>query len=370
MEHARILVADDEASTRHGLERLLRTEGASVALAKNGAEALSFVKRTPPDVVVTDLNMPGMDGVALCEAIRAAHLEVPVIVMTAYGDMETVVRTLRAGAVDFLVKPLDFELVKMSVERALRQHASELERRHLEEVGIQAEAALRRQDDFLAKVLHDLREPLAILDWGATNLEAQEKVAPEVKGTVDQMFRAIRRMEGLVEDLWDRSRRRNAAVDLQTREHSVGELLQDARDMRPLALQRSIDLDVQDPPDDLRVPCDRSRMARVFSNLVTNAIKFAPRGSTVRVWAEQSSDAVRFAVKDDGAGISQEKLTHFFERFWQGGNREGGMGLGLFIAKEIVDAHHGTIWVESGASTGCTFWVELPLTRARTKNGV
>ncbi|MGZ5971214.1 MAG: sigma-54-dependent transcriptional regulator, partial [Polyangiales bacterium] len=116
---ARVLVVDDEASARSGLEKLLRQEGYAVDVAPGGAEALEIAADHPVDVVVTDLKMPGMDGVELMKRLRAAENQLPVIVVTAFGDVTSAVTAMRAGANDYLTKPVDFDALLLSIERAL-----------------------------------------------------------------------------------------------------------------------------------------------------------------------------------------------------------------------------------------------------------
>jgi signal transduction histidine kinase len=365
--HARILVVDDEPSARRGLELLLRDEGFTVACASNGADALEEVARFRPDVVITDLRMPVLNGLDLCARLHERCPELPIIITTAYGEMQSVVLGLRAGASDYLTKPLEFDAVLLSVRRAIEKRAAHTEREHLrrhaEALYEEAMSAVQRRDEVLSIVSHDLRNPLSVIHVNAQVLSMEAKEHEyTLKDLAESTLRATTSMGRLLDDLVDEARLGGAGLRLDRQRHQVGDLLEDASELRPLALQRGVRLELHAPRADDTVDCDRARMGRVLANLITNAIKFSSRGGTITVGAESAIGEIRFFVRDAGPGIKAEALPHLFERFWQapGGNRPGA-GLGLFIAKGIVDAHKGRISVESQEGAGSTFTVSLPI---------
>jgi signal transduction histidine kinase len=150
---------------------------------------------------------------------------------------------------------------------------------------------------------------------------------------------------------------------MEPAEQDAGPLVAEAIEfVRPLADEKHIALSAELAAPDARVVCDRGRIVQVFANLLGNAIKFTSDGGAVSVRVAEDDRAIRFAVSDTGRGISEEELPHVFDRYWQGGGRltGGGVGLGLAIAKGIVEAHHGTIRVESTRGKGSTFAFDLP----------
>ena len=222
----------------------------------------------------------------------------------------------------------------------------------------EAREAIRTRDDVLAIVSHDLRNPLNGIVLQAGVLARSVKGQPEL----DAILRAAWRMDAMIADLLDAASLDAGHLSLAPARNDVGKVARAAMEAaEPLAQARSIGLSgtIGDllPP----VACDRDRTLQVLSNLLGNAIKFAPHGGHVRFDVQLCEDRVRFAISDDGPGIGQEELPHVFERYWKGrlsGVR--GTGLGLHIAKGIVEAQGGTIGVESREGNGSTFFFTLP----------
>ena len=211
----------------------------------------------------------------------------------------------------------------------------------------------------LSIVSHDLRDPLNVIYVYAQRLSKGALLAQspdEVRGNAEAILRATARMGRMIDDLFDGTKIGGGALRLEPAQHRVADILADVSDLRPLALQKRIRLEVQPVEGSLVLFCDRARIGQVLANLVANAIKFSPEERTVTI----STECVRFDVRDEGPGIAAEKLPHIFERFWQSNAAGRGLGLGLFIAKGIVDAHGGRIWVESKERAGSAFFFCVP----------
>jgi signal transduction histidine kinase len=226
-----------------------------------------------------------------------------------------------------------------------------------------AHRATRTRDDLLAVVSHDLRTPLATI-FGAAELLAQSE-APEEKRQkwVEALRRSADWMKRLIEDLLDIARIEAGRFSLAAQPCAAGALLDEVVELhRPLAQQKMISLEGQVTGQDRGMRCDRPRILQVLSNLIGNAIKFTPTGGAITVRVELGSREARFSVTDSGSGIAADELPHIFERFWQARKAaRTGAGLGLAIAKGIVDAHRGKIWAESVPGKGSTFLFTLPL---------
>jgi PAS domain S-box-containing protein len=226
-----------------------------------------------------------------------------------------------------------------------------------------AQAATKDRDEMLAIVAHDLRNPLNTIHMGA---DLALEMLPE--GAVgrrqfEMIQRSVAQMNRLIQDLLDTSRLRNGQLALEIATTKLENVLNDACEMlQPLATHAGITLtyNVDEPLPDIRG--DRARLLQVLSNLLGNALKFTPRGGSVMVKAASSDEGILVQVIDTGPGIVPEQLPHIFGRFWQAsGTDRRGVGLGLSIAKGIIEAHDGTIWVESEPGKGSVFSFTLPL---------
>jgi signal transduction histidine kinase len=231
-----------------------------------------------------------------------------------------------------------------------------------------AEEAARVRDSLVAVVAHDLKNPVTTIDLAVRVLleddhdhfpdDGEHKIELHAIGAIQ---RAAARMYRLIHDLLDLSRADEGRLSLDPAPVEPLSLLEDAREAHStLAAGRGIALEVAAAPSLPHVLADRERIAQVFSNLVGNAIEFTPRGGRVRISALPGEEGVTFAVEDTGSGIATEDLPHVFDRFWQAQKKShGGTGLGLSIAKAIVEAHGGSIGVESTFGAGARFHFTL-----------
>jgi signal transduction histidine kinase len=229
----------------------------------------------------------------------------------------------------------------------------------------EAEAAVATREELLAIVSHDLRNPLGVIVTSAsvlqrTPLEGNE--GERVHTSAQIILRSADRMNRLIADLLDLAQIQAGQLAVEQKPQDVEELLREGLEMlRPLAARKDLKLDAM-TSGNLPVQCDRERVLQILSNLVGNAIKFTPDGGSIFIEAQATGREARFSVRDTGEGISEEELPRIFDRFWQAQktNRTG-IGLGLSIAKGLVEAHGGHLWVESKLGVGTTFFFTLPL---------
>jgi PAS domain S-box-containing protein len=231
-----------------------------------------------------------------------------------------------------------------------------------------AEAAVQARDDFLGIVTHDIRGPLSAVSLGATAIDRLAPVGAEgaaLRDAAGRIRRACETMSALVDDLLDVASIDSGNLSLRLELLDVAMLVEEASEMfLPIAAQASITF-VREASVHRRVRGDRKRIAQVFSNLISNALKFTEAGGTIRVQASSRrgslGDEVCFSVSDTGCGIPADQLGRVFERFFQGGGRSrAGAGLGLYIARRIVETHGGRVWVESEVGKGTTVFFALP----------
>jgi signal transduction histidine kinase len=249
---------------------------------------------------------------------------------------------------------LDAEL-----EAAQRELASEHAR--LVDALARAESALGMRDEVLAIVAHDLRAPLNAVQTSATFLMDVELAESERRRLLDVIRRAASGMNRLIGDLVDVARMESGAFTVDLQDVDFGALAAEVcEQFRPQATEagRTLECVVEGgiPP----VPADRDRMSQVLENLIDNALKFTPAGGSVTVRVQRREDGVSCTVADTGVGISGDDLPHLFERFWQARRyRRGGAGLGLAIARGVVEAHGSVLQVESEPGRGSVFSFEL-----------
>jgi two-component system sensor histidine kinase/response regulator len=351
-----ILVVDDHPANLRAVEAVLGPLGYRVVTARSGEEALKRLASHDFVLIVMDIHMPGLDGYQTTALIRLRERsrDIPVIFLTAvYNQPEHVYRGYALGAVDYMSKPFDPEVLRGKV-RALvmlymRGQRSERER---------SEEAQRTKDLFLGAVGHDLRNPLNAIIL-ASQLMSRERDCENAQhpALAKRIERASQRMQHMIDDILDLTRRQFAGgIPLSPQETNAGDVCRAVVDEHRLAHRdRMVQLDVT---GDVRGHWDQDRLGRVLSNLVGNAIEHGEHGP-VHVRVTDQGDRVVLAVHNAGPPIEPTMLSALFEPF-RGADSSSGLGLGLFIVREIVQAHHGSVDVSSNSADGTTFTVTLP----------
>jgi len=370
---ARLLIADDNSDMREYLSRLLSPHY-EVRAVSDGQAALNSARIQRPDLILSDVMMPGLDGFALLHALRAdADLRtIPVIFLSARAGEESRVEGLSEGADDYLIKPFSVRelLARVETHLKLARLRSESEA-VLREAKERAEAANRAKDDFLAALSHELRNPLNPVLLSAGELARDESLDEDVREQIVMMRRNIELEARLIDDLLDLTRITRGKLDLHRAGVDVHALLQHTQEIvHGDAAARHVELRFALEASEHHAHADAARLQQVFWNLMKNAIKFSAGAGhvTVRTFNPAPS-RLAITVVDDGIGIAPEALTRIFAPFDQGDldgrHRFGGLGLGLAISKAIVDLHDGELRVSSaGAGHGATFTVELASTAA------
>jgi signal transduction histidine kinase len=269
------------------------------------------------------------------------------------------------GVYDHAMDVTDRVVTRRKNEELLEQNRALLESERL--ARIEAEEASRAKDDFLATLSHELRTPLSsILGWSQLLL-AGEPTPEEIREGLESIEKRARMQSLLVDDLLDMSRIVGGNLRLDIRQVERLEFIESAIEtVTPAASAKNITIDLEVGSDARPLPCDPDRLQQVIWNLLSNAIKFTPSGGTVRVCVTRSDSELQVRVEDDGAGIPSDLLPHIFDRFRQGQpptrRRRAGLGLGLPIAKQLVELHGGTIKAESGGiDRGSRFLIRLPV---------
>jgi signal transduction histidine kinase len=378
---ARILVVDDTDAARYAVVRALRFAGHEVIEALSGMAALGLVHREKPDLVVLDVHLPDILGFEVAERLRAdeATRSIAILQVSAsFTGAEAQVQGLERGADAYLTHPIESQVLVATVQALLRmrqaEQAAQNERARAEQALAERDKLVaelreesRRKNDFLAILSHELRNPLAPIINSVFILERANRDGDQAKRAREIIGRQVQHMTRLIDDLLDVTRIARGKVHLRREQVVLNDLVRRVvEDHRSLFKRAGIDLSVSGLEQPFLVNGDPTRLAQVMGNLLQNAAKFTPPGGKVTVSAsEHGADEVLLSIRDTGAGISPDTLKHLFEPFVQGDKTldrsSGGLGLGLALAKGIVDLHGGVIAAFSeGPGKGSELTVRLP----------
>jgi len=359
-EKLKVLIIDDEESMRDSCSLILKKDGYLIDTAENGNKGLKKLEEWHPDFVLIDLKMPGIGGLEVLEKVKEIDPEIIPIVITGYATVESAVEAMKKGAYDFLPKPFTPEELRIIIKRGL-------ERRNL----IKEAESLRKEkklieENFITMVTHQLRSPLVTIG------QYFEVILGGIVGDVspkqkEMITKAKDRLEGLLElinDWLDIARLSNGQIMEKRKVISIGELVETIVDfVRPEAEKAGISVEILPKKGSDRVLGDKESLEQVFSNLIHNALKYNKSQGSISIKIEEREDCIATLIKDTGIGISKEHLPLIFDQFYQvsGTGKKGkGSGLGLSIAKKIIEMHKGNIQVESQKDVGSTFTVCLP----------
>ena len=370
---ARILVVDDEPDLeeliRQKFRHQIRDGTVAFLFARDGVEALTVLEANHDiDLVVTDINMPRMDGLTLLQKLQESEGNLSTVIVSAYGDMANIRTAMNRGAFDFLVKPIDFLDFETTIAKTIRhvEVLREAQRRQAE--NLQLELASQHKSQFLANMSHELRTPLnAILGYTELILDSIYGEMPQkARDVLDRVQRNGRHLLGLINDVLDLSKIEAGQLSLSLADYSLKDVVHGVYSaVEPLALEKKIALKVEVPSDLPPGRGDERRLTQVLLNLVGNAIKFTDNGEVV-IRATATNGSFNLSVRDTGPGISEADQAKLFQEFQQADNsitrKKGGTGLGLAISKRIIEMHGGRIWVESREGQGSTFSFTLPAT--------
>jgi signal transduction histidine kinase len=365
----RILVIDDNRENLALAKATLEDEDYLVVLATSGEEGLRAFDADPPDCVLLDVRMPGMNGFAVCSAIRAlprGH-DTPVLFLTAQRDVDSFDSALHAGADDFLTKPVRPSELVVRVQAALKLRRLSIElREHYDLVRRQRDDLMRLQlqkEQLSAFIVHDLKNPVSSMDLQA-QLALRSAELPETARAALQRIRdEARSLSQLIINLLDISR--SEAGQLMPRRRDVELSALAGQVVETFALKgqaASIRLENRIGPGVISADLDMLR--RVLENLIDNALRHAPEESEIRMSASEDDEAVEIRISDTGPGVPPELREKIFDQFVQldHGDRviaRSSRGLGLTFCKVCVEAHGGRIWLEDG-NPGAIFCLRIP----------
>ncbi len=356
-----VLVIDDEASMRDSCSQILTKSGYQSEVAENGTVGLEKVQSLHPDLVLIDLKMPVISGIEVLEKVKEFDPSIISVVITGYATVESAVEAMKKGAYDFLPKPFTPDQLRVIIKRGL-------ERRKL----ILETESLRREkkimeENFITMVSHQLRSPLGtIAQYFEVILGGiVGKVEPRQEAMLTKARDRLESLMGLINDWLDLALMNKDRIVDKLKPLSITKVLDDiVAFMQPSAQKENVSLELIPYSGEDFVSGDEESLKQVFSNLITNAIKYNKPNGSVKIIIEDNEDSMAVNVEDTGIGIPEEHLPYIFDQFYRikkdREKKSEGTGLGLSIAKKIVDAHGGTIEVTSDPGKGSVFRVLLP----------
>jgi signal transduction histidine kinase len=373
---AQILVVDDEpdleALVVQKFRHQIRDGIVTFTFARDGVQALATLKAHGGiDLVITDINMPRMDGLSLLQKLQEREEKISTVIVSAYGDMANIRTAMNRGAFDFLTKPIDFVDFETTIAKTIRHIEVLREARRRQAENELLESASQNKSRFLANMSHELRTPLnAILGYTELILDKVYGETPaKMREVLERVERNGRHLLGLINDVLDLSKIEAGQLTLSLDDYSMQEVIANVQSaVEALAREKDITLKVELQPNLPLAHGDPRKLTQVLLNLVGNAIKFTDQGE-VAIGATADHGSITVSVRDTGPGISRSDQAKIFEEFQQTDSsiarEKGGTGLGLTTSKRIVELHGGRIWVESSPGQGSKFSFMLPLQNER-----
>jgi signal transduction histidine kinase/predicted metal-dependent phosphoesterase TrpH len=365
----KILIVDDEKDLVEMLAYNLERKGHKTIKAYDGFEAWEKIESEMPDLLILDLMMPNLDGWELCRLVRRsqskAMKEMGILMLTARAMPEDRVYGLEIGADDYLTKPFSLNELILRVEKLMEkrktisQLTEEMESIH---------ASIETKESNLRRIVHDLKSPLISIGFSARRM-LRKVQNEEASGTLKKIYDSSLHLTQWIDETLFFHDLTQSKWQGQMKEVDVKSLVQQTIDLlKESASEKSIEIEFKDSLSILKISCHESLMYRALVNLLSNALKYTPRGGKVEVALitylnKRGTGVMETSIKDNGIGICEEDLEKIFEPYYRGKNisSEEGKGLGLSFVKEVVDLHGGKILVQSEPQKGSTFSILLPI---------
>lgn len=374
----KILVVDDEpdleALVRQKFRKNIRNDEYQFFFAENGVKALELLSDTEVDLVLTDINMPEMDGLTLLSKLNEHNFFLKTVIVSAYGDMENIRTAMNLGAFDFITKPIDFKDLEITMVKTikhvlqLRENAETLRENDTLKIYLrEIKAQKRLKDRFFAIISHDLRGPVSSFQGisQVISLYLQQAKYEDLKKMMNEVDKATDHLSKLLDNLLNWASSELSQIPYKPEKINASEMIQEVVEIFELiAKSKNIQIDSNIDPSTI-VYADLNSTVTIFRNLINNALKFTPEGGKVTIKSEQNGDFIRISVQDSGVGMNEEQLRNLFtltdKSSTYGTSGEKGIGLGLQLVNEFTKLNKGKIEVTSSEGNGSTFNIDLPI---------
>ena len=372
MQNLKVLVVDDEPGICSGVKRILgkftvsypfmdEDRGFDVYEAYTGEDAIESIKKDPPDIVLLDNKLPGIQGTEVLDYINKNHREIVVMIITSYASLELAVKATEKGAYDFIPKPFTPQELKSSMEKVTKHLFLQVMTQRLNKEGKEV------RFQFLSVLSHELKSPLNAVEGYLKIM--QERQAGDQISDYDQIIeRSLQRINGmrtLIMDLLDLTKIQSDEKEKQYENVNLLDITKNAIEtVSPYAIQKDVDINLH-AEGDIPFYADPNDMEIVLNNLISNAVKYNYKEGKVDVYLDENKDQITIMVCDTGIGMTKEETSKLFNEFVRIKNEKTknitGSGLGLSIVKKVVDLYKGDIQIDSDPDKGSTFKVILPL---------
>lgn len=359
----KILIVDDEKTTREILARALSEEEFTIKTVSDGTEALEMLQNEPFDLLITDLLMPNMEGNELIEKAHEILPDLIPIVITAHASIETAIKALQQGAYDYITKPFDPEIIIPVIERGLEKAHLRRQNIELTQITKKLQELEQMKSDLLDTITHEFSTPISIIKaYVDMFIDGHFDTSnPRHLEGLKSIRSAVIRLERLVMNLLTLSMGKGKTLELKKEKILLQDIISNAlSQLNEEISKKNINVVLNVETDLPPFEADPSKLSIAVLNLVDNAVKFNKTNGTVRISASLlKSGNIGIAISDTGIGIPEEKLEEIYSPFTQvdmSSTREHqGTGLGLAVAKTIIEAHGGKITLKSKLGKGSTF---------------
>lgn len=348
IEQTKILIVDDQPDNLRLLAQILVGEGYEVRKAINGSTALMGVKTLIPDLILLDINMPGLNGYEVCQILKSdrALRQIPIIFLSASQETMDKVKAFEVGGVDYITRPFQ-------VPEVLARVKTQIEIKRLNQM----------RENLSKAIVHDLKNPLSIITLASSSLERRKCLEGKNLESLQTISATARRLDSLLNDLLMVAKMDANRLMLHKTEVDINQLISTiTTHFRVAAQAKQIEIVDDLPSLERQISVDANLFQRAIENLLSNALKFSPAGSniTLRVTYPQTSEML-VSVIDCGVGVKPEFHQQIFESYNTGEYAEGvsQIGLGLSFCKMVANAHGGMIWLEDNQPCGAIFNLKL-----------
>lgn len=358
----KILIVDDVPTNVMLVQAILKKEGYTLLTCDSGVKALKIAQEKHPNLILLDIMMPEMDGYEVLQHLKSnpETNDIPVIIMSALSDMQSIVKGYQLGATEYVTKPFQRE-------ELIKRVAHRFELYSIKRIKQELENTIESRDTLYSVIAHDLRSPLGSLKMMNNDILMmvdKEKVGDEIYEMLHMMNKTSQEIFLLLDNLLKWAKNRLNKQSIYKQQTDINSIIDSTAEIYiPMAAQKNITILPKDMDKELMGVVDIDMLKTVVRNLISNAMKFSYEGGSIEIESKIDGDFVIISVKDNGKGIKkedQEKLlkpnTHFTT---YGTKNEKGSGLGLMLCKDFVELHDGKLWFESEEGKGTTFFFSL-----------
>lgn len=372
MSTLKLLIVDDEPFIRSGATRILKdfTVGFpfmeedftfEILEAETGEKAIEIIDSTKIDIVLLDNKLPGIEGVEVLQYIKDKEYDIAVMMITSYASLDLAIKATNSGAISFVPKPFTPQELKTSIESITKALYLRRMTREMKEEGKQV------RFQFLSVLSHELKSPINAIE-GYMNMMKQKQLGDNIDDYMVMIDRSIDRINGmrnLIMDLLDLTRMESGKKVRNLKPIDIVEVANHViNTVQPLAIQKNVEINL-DCDNEVILTADNNEIEIILTNFISNAVKYNTENGKVFIKIKIEDDILTISVQDTGIGMRKEDIALLFQDFVRIKNEKtkfiSGSGLGLSIAKKMVELYRGTVSVDSTPDVGSTFTVRIPV---------